>query len=90
VRRATETAAGIAPLAPLLAVGGPSDRNIYARDLHARDTLLLAAYPGRPIFLLRPSSAAPSAMPAFFPVSKDSLAVAWAAETQEERPANGR
>jgi hypothetical protein len=90
VRRATETAAGIAPLAPLLAVGGPSDRNIYARDLHARDTLLLAAYPGRPIFLLRPSSAAPSAMPAFVPVSKDSLAATWAAEAQEERPANGR
>ena len=56
-------------------------RNIYARDLHARDTLLLAAYPNRPIYLLRPASAAPSAMPAFFPVSKDSLTAAWSSES---------
>ena len=90
MRRVAETAAGITPLAPLLAVGGPSDRNIYARDLHARDTLLLAAYPDRRIFLLRPSSAAPSAMPAYFPVSRDSLAAAWLAEGQEQQPANSR
>jgi hypothetical protein len=83
LRRVEETAAGITPLAPLLAVGGPSDRNIYARDLHARDSLLLAAYPNRAIYLLRPASAAPSAMPAFFPVSRDSLAAEWNAERKE-------
>ncbi|HEY3883881.1 MAG TPA: hypothetical protein VGL62_01640, partial [Vicinamibacterales bacterium] len=60
------------------------------RDLHARDTLLLAAYPDRRIYLLRPSSAAPSAMPAYFPVSRDSLAAAWLAERQEEQPADSR
>jgi hypothetical protein len=83
LRRATETAAGITPLAPLLAVGGPSDRNIYARDLHARDSLLLAAYPNRPIYLLRPTTAAASELPAFFPVSRDSLERAWRVEARE-------
>ncbi len=84
LRRVEETAAGITPLAPLLAVGGPSDRNIYVRDLHARDSLLLAEYPDRPIFLLRPATAAPSAMPAFSPVSRDSLVAEWKAEAQEQ------
>jgi hypothetical protein len=90
LRRVEETAAGITPLAPLLAVGGPSDRNIYVRDLHARDSLMLAAYPDRPIYLLRPASAAPSAMPAFLPVSKDSLAAEWSSEHTEERGSGGR
>jgi hypothetical protein len=84
LRRAEETAEGITPLAPLLAVGGPLDRNIYVRDLHARDSLVLAEYPGRRIFLLRPATAAPSAMPAFFPVSRDSLVAEWKAEAQEQ------
>ena len=92
LRRVAETAAGITPLAPLLAVGGgrggrgggPGDRNVYARDLHARDTLLLAEYPDRPIYLLRPTTAAPRAMPAFFRVSRDSLTAAWRAERAEQ------
>ncbi len=84
LRRVEETAAGITPLAPLLAVGGSSDRNIYVRDLHARDSLLLAEYPDRPIFLLRPATAAPSAMPAFSPVSRDSLVAEWKAEAHEQ------
>lgn len=29
-------------------------RTLIARDLHARDTLLLARYPGRPVFVLEP------------------------------------
>jgi hypothetical protein len=76
-RRAAETVAGILPLAPMLAIRGPSDRNVYARDLHARDTLLLAAYPNRPIYLLRPTTPAPGAPPAFYPVTRDSLEAAW-------------
>jgi hypothetical protein len=82
-RRAEETVEGITPLAPLLAVGGSSDRNIYARDLHARDSLLLAEYPDRPIYLLRPATAAPSAMPKFFPISRDSLVAEWKEESKE-------
>ena len=79
-RRVQETAAGISPLAPLLAIGGPTDRNVYARDLHDRDSIVVAAYPARPIYLLRPTSAAPGALPAFYPVSKDSLKRAWREE----------
>ena len=69
--RLAETRAGVLPLAPLLVLG---DGNIYARDLHARDTVLIAAYPHRPIYLLRPASDAPTALPAFVPISRDSLA----------------
>jgi hypothetical protein len=76
-RRILEDRAGFTLLAPLLLAG---DRNIYARDLHARDTLLLAAYPRRPVVLLRPPSAALGAMPRFERVSRDSLLRAWREE----------
>jgi hypothetical protein len=83
LRRVEEVAAGISPLAPLLAVEG-SDGNVYARDLHARDTLLLAAYPSRPIYTVHPASPARSALPAFFPVSRDSLVRAWRDEARAD------
>jgi hypothetical protein len=51
--------------------------NVYVRDLHARDTLALALFPGRPIYLVRPEAAAERSTPRFYPVSRDSLAVAW-------------
>lgn len=76
LRRVDEIVAGISPLAPLLAVGG-SDGNVYARDLHARDTLLLAEYADRPIYVVHPTLPLPSGLPAFFPVSRDSLLHAW-------------
>lgn len=83
MRRLGETAAGISPLAPLLAVEG-ADGNVYARDLHARDSLLLAAYPGRPIYTVHPTSPLPRALPAFYPVSRDSLLRAWRDEARED------
>lgn len=58
----------------LLAHGGG---NVYARDLHGRDTLLVRAYPGRPLYLLRPASAAVGEPPRFYPLSPDSLERAW-------------
>jgi hypothetical protein len=64
---------GFTLLGPLLLA---RDANVYARDLHDRDTLLLKAYPDRPVFLLRPESAAAGAKPRFEPLSRDSL---WAA-----------
>jgi hypothetical protein len=67
----------VVPLAPLLVL---DDGNVYARDLHARDTLLLAAYPNRPIYALRATSTAADAVPVFVPVSRDSLHRAWNAE----------
>jgi hypothetical protein len=65
------------PLAPLLVL---NDGNVYARDLQARDTLVLAAYPDRPVFALRAASPAAHAIPVFIPISRDSLARAWNAE----------
>jgi hypothetical protein len=75
--RAAESREGVLPLAPLLVL---NDGNVYARDLQARDTLVLAAYPDRPVFALRAASAAAHAIPVFVPVSRDSLARAWNAE----------
>jgi len=75
--RIAESRAGVLPLAPLLVL---DDGNVYARDLHARDTLLLAAYPTRPVFALRAASPAAKAVPVFVPVSRDSLTRAWNAE----------
>ena len=51
--------------------------NVYVRDLHASDTLALAMYPGRPIYLVRPAGQAERSTPRFYPVSRDSLAQAW-------------
>lgn len=63
---------------PLRLARGGDD--VYARDLHERDTLLLAEYPDRPVFLLRPASSAAGAMPRFYPLSRDSLLRAWRAD----------
>jgi hypothetical protein len=70
-RRLADDAAGVWPLAPLLLAHGGD--NIYARDLHGRDTLLLEQYPGRALYLLRPSSGATDAAPRFYPASRDSI-----------------
>ena len=51
--------------------------NIYARDLGARDTLLLQMLPERPVYLLRPSSGVLGARPLFTRLSRDSLWIAW-------------
>ena len=51
--------------------------NVYVRDLHARDTLALALFPRRPIYLVRPGGAAERSTPRFYAVSRDSLARAW-------------
>jgi hypothetical protein len=81
-RRLAEAAAGSSPLAVLLAVGA-TDGNVYARDLHGRDSLLVAAYPDRPVYIVHPASAAPDALPAFYPASRDSLLTAWRDEARD-------
>ena len=48
----------------------------FARDLHGRDSVLLAGYDG-PVYLLKPPSPAVGAVPQFYPVSVDSLRQAW-------------
>ena len=50
---------------------------IYARDLHARDSLLVHQYSGRSLYLLRPSSNAIGATPQFYLLRRDSLFAAW-------------
>ena len=76
-RYAADTS-GVVPLAPLLLAR--ENGNIYARDLHARDTLLIQQYPDRPLYLLRPVSTEASARPEFVRLSPDSLARAWRSE----------
>lgn len=74
VDRINEDRAGFTLYAPLLLARGGG--NVYARDLAGRDTLLLAEYPGRPVFLLKPAGARIGAMPQFFAAARDSIRVA--------------
>jgi len=78
--RVSESAAGVVPLAPLLLSGGPT--NVYARDLHARDSLLLKHYPNRPIFVVRRDSTAAGVTLRYHRASRDSLQGSWAWASQ--------
>jgi len=78
LQRIAEDRAGFTLLAPLHALDQGS--NVYARDLHARDTLLVAEYPNRPIYLLRPHSNDIGAPLQLQPLSFDSLQRSWATE----------
>lgn len=82
MERIAESESGVIALAPVLAA--PRDGNVYARDLHARDTALVTRYPGRPVWLLSAESATPNARPKFFRVDPDSLRRAWAREAAED------
>jgi hypothetical protein len=73
--RINDDRAGFTLLTPLLLARGGG--NIYARDLHERDTLLLQAYPDRPVYLLRPASAEVGQPPRLYPLSRDSLNRVW-------------
>ena len=72
IQRLQEDGQGFTLLAPLL-LSGLRDDVIYARDLHGRDTLLLALWPDRPVFLLKPPGTQVGASPVFYPVSRDSI-----------------
>jgi hypothetical protein len=54
------------------------DDVVYARDLHARDSVLLARYPSRPVYLVRPPSDSEGVTPRFWRISRDSLLADWA------------
>jgi hypothetical protein len=60
--RVREMLEGITPLAPMLTL---NDGNVYVRDLHERDTLVSAMYPGRPIYFLRGAGLGDGALPFF-------------------------
>jgi hypothetical protein len=73
--RIADDQAGFTLLAPLLAKDWGT--NIYARDLHERDSLLLRDHPTRPVYLLRsagPESGAPLEL---IPLRRDSLISSW-------------
>ena len=76
-RRLLEDRAGYAFFAPLLA--RDAGTNIYARDLHARDTLLLQRYAGRPLYMLRGVSSEIGATLMLEPLSIDSARAEWSA-----------
>lgn len=76
VRRVQEDRAGFTVFLPFLVADG--DHVVYARDLHARDTVLLARYPSRTVYLVRPASDSEGVLPRFWPVRRDSLRAAWA------------
>ncbi|MGQ0641448.1 MAG: hypothetical protein ACT4P6_11865 [Gemmatimonadaceae bacterium] len=80
-QRIVEDRSGFTLFAPLL-VQNPGS-NIYARELHARDTLLFAMYPSRPVFVLRTASSSVGAPLELHPLSADSARRDWKArETQ--------
>jgi len=74
-QRIQEDRTGYTFLAPILAAARGT--NIYARDLHGRDTLLIAMLRGRPIYVLRPASSAIGAPLGLFPLSLDSARAEW-------------
>ena len=76
VRRLQEDHAGFTIYFPFLVANG--DRVVYARDLHARDSVLLARFPSRSVYLVRPSSDSDGALPRFWLISRDSLRADWA------------
>ena len=62
---------GFTLYAPLLLAG--RDGNLFVRDLRGRDTLLLARYPERPVYLLRRASFRITSPFVFSAVDRDSL-----------------
>jgi hypothetical protein len=80
VARITDDRAGFTLYTPLLLASGGD--NVYARDLHGRDSLLVRMYPDRPLYLLKPASAKIGEPPRFYPLSRDSLERAWRDSTR--------
>jgi hypothetical protein len=79
IARINEDRLGYTHLAPLLLERGSG--NVYARDLHARDSLMTAAYPSRPVYLLRRKGAVADSAFEWLPLRRDSLIAAWRSGT---------
>jgi len=82
-RRLLEDRGGYTFLTPLLARDVGS--NIYARDLHARDTLLLRRYAHRSVYVLRAMSSAAGAPLLLEPLAMDSARAEWAGTPVPDR-----
>lgn len=79
-QRIAEDRLGFMVFPPLLLAG--ANGNVFARDLHARDALLLAQYPGRPLYLLRPATTAASTRTIIEKLSPDSVRAEWSSAAQ--------
>lgn len=75
ITRLNEDRAGYTHLAPLLLER--SSGNTYARDLHARDSLLVAEHPSASVYLLRRKGTEADATFEWLPLKRDSLYAAW-------------
>jgi hypothetical protein len=78
LQRMREDRAGYTVFLPLVLAG--VERVTYARDLHARDSLLLRRFPSRDVFLLRPRTDRAGDVPRFWRLSRDSLRAAWTSD----------
>lgn len=74
LRRIAENQAGFANFAPMLLAG--SSGNLFVRDLHARDSLLLQTQPGRPVYLLVKDTTATAPL-RLAPLAIDSAMAEW-------------
>jgi hypothetical protein len=75
-QRILEDRGGYTFLAPVLA--RDAGTNLYARDLHARDTLLMRRYADRPVYVLRATSSGVGAPLVLEPLRLDSARAEWA------------
>jgi hypothetical protein len=75
ITRINQDRTGYTHLAPILLER--SSGNVYARDLQARDSLLLAEYPAQPVYLFRRKGAEPDAPYEWLPLRRDSLYATW-------------
>lgn len=88
IDRIEDDRAGVTLLVPLILARAGD--NVYVRDLHARDTLMLAAYPDRPVYLLTPPTPAVDALPLFHPATRDSIRAAARARSGQADGAGAR
>lgn len=77
LQRIQDDRAGFLHYAPLRLV--TTGNNVYARDLHERDSLLLAQYPDRPVFLLKRAGTRVDDRLEYLPLARDSLYAVWRA-----------
>jgi hypothetical protein len=75
VQRIEDDRSGFSILAPLLAADW--GHNVYARDMHERNVMLLQRYPERPVYLMRPLTSDAGAPVRFFPLRRDSVLAVW-------------
>lgn len=75
LQRIEEDRLGFLHYAPLRLVA--TGTNVYARDLHARDSLLLAEYPERAAYLLTRAGTRVDDRLVFVPLNRDSLYRVW-------------